>query len=216
VKSKFLLVVILISFAGCRNWNGIRGSGNIEEETRKIEKFEELEVSDAFSIRVTLGEEPSLKLKGDDNLLKYVKISNKGDRLIISTRKNINQKELMLVTITNPSLKKISASGANNINVRNIETERFNVDVSGACSIDLKGNAENLRIEMSGACSLDSEELISRNVKIDCSGASSAIVYAGESLTADISGASHVKFAGNPSHTDLDASGVSSIDAIDE
>ena len=151
-----------------------------------------------------------------DNLLKYVKISNKGERLVISTRKNINQKEEMRVTITNPSLRKISASGANNIKVRNIIADEFDVDVSGACSIGLKGDAENLRIDMSGASSLDAKALHSSYVKIDCSGASSAEIYAAESLTADVSGVSHLKFAGNPSLTNIKASGVSSIDAIGE
>ena len=215
MKSKILIAVILFSFLGCRNWGGIRGSGDVENEKRDIEQFEVLEVSGAFNVRVTLGEEPSLELSGDDNLLKYVKTSNKGNRLVISTRKNINPREEMRITITNPSLRKLDVSGANKIRIREIEADEFEVDISGACSIALRGNANRLMIDMSGASSLDAADLISKQVRIDCSGASNATVYAGESLYANASGVCNIKFEGNPVKTDLDASGVSSIESVD-
>ena len=111
MKIKILLVVIVLSLVGCRNWSGIRGSGDVEEETRSIEEFEVLELSGAFNVRVTLGEEPSLELSGDDNLLKYVKTKNRGNRLEISTRKNINPREEMRITITNRFMRRLDVSG---------------------------------------------------------------------------------------------------------
>jgi hypothetical protein len=91
MKLKILLAIILLTFTGCRYWNGVRGSGERSDETRSIEAFEELEVSGAFNVKVTLGEEPSLKISGDDNLLKYVKTLNKGNRRVVSTSKYINR-----------------------------------------------------------------------------------------------------------------------------
>ncbi len=215
MRTNILLVAILISLVGCRHWNGIRGSGDVGEESRDIEKFEVLEVSGAFSVRVTIGEEPSLKLSGDDNLLKYVRTRNKGNRLEISTRKNINPREGMKITITNPSIKALEVSGANEIKIRNINSDDFDLDISGACSVELEGVSERFSIDMSGASSLDAGDFHSRKVRIDCSGASSAKVHASESLYADVSGVSNVEFSGNPVKTDLDASGVSSIESVD-
>ena len=214
MRIKILLAVIIFSFVGCRNWNGIRGSGNVEEESRNIDSFEVLEVSGAFKVRVTLGEETSLKISGDDNLLKYVKTRNKGNRLEISTRKNINPRKEMRITITNPSLNKLEVSGANEVGIRNISTENFDVEISGACSVGLKGDTESLSIDMSGASSLDASEFYSKKVSIDCSGACSAEVYASESLKASVSGVCNVKFDGDPVKTNLDASGVSSIESV--
>jgi hypothetical protein len=215
MKAKILIALMIILFAGCRNWSGIRGSGDVKEESRNIESFEVLEVSGAFNIRVTLGEEPSLKLSGDDNLLKYVKTRNKGNRLVISTRKNINPRDEMRITITNPSLDMLDASGANEIRIRNINSDNFDLDVSGACSIELRGDAKRFSIDMSGASNLDASALYSKKVRIDCSGACSAKVYASESLYAGVSGVSNLEFEGNPVKTDLDASGVSSIESVD-
>jgi hypothetical protein len=215
MKTKIFLAVIMLTLVGCRDWSGIRGSGDVEEETRDIEKFEVLEVSGAFDVKVTLGEEPSLKLSGDDNLLKYVKIKNRGNRLEISTRKNINPREDMRILITNPSLNKLDVSRANTIKIRDIDAEEFEVNISGACSVALKGDTEKLRIDMSGASSLEAAELISKHVRVDCSGASNATVYASESIYADASGVCSIKFDGNPVKTDLDASGVSSIESLD-
>ena len=212
MRRTYIFIILFAAFlAGCRHW-GIRGSGDLAEETREIEQFSKIEVAGAFSVDVTVGESTSLKIETDDNLLKYVRTRTHGDKLIIDTKKDISPKSKLKVTISTQELTSIDASGANSLNVKGISTEKFYVDLSGACSADLEGCVDNLTIDISGAGSCDARELIAVNVKVDLSGASNADVYASESLDADISGVGNLDFYGDPKNVKSDVSGIGSID----
>lgn len=212
MKNKVLVVLTFLSIftIGCRFW-GIRGSGDRDYEIRNIDEFTELEVSGAFDVRVTVGETPKLEISGDDNLLKYVVTKVRGDKLIIETRKDLRQREQIRIIVSTYELESLDASGANDIKVRNIDCSRFYLGVSGACNIELEGKTNALRADMSGATSLEAGRLTAEEVRIECSGASNAEVYASEYLNAEASGVSNIKFWGDPDDTDVHASGVSSI-----
>ncbi len=210
-KILILFLVSIFTFTGCFHWSGVRGSGDIEEEYRDIDEFDELDVSGAFSVRLSVGESPGLKISGDDNLLRFVRTRVKGDKLIIDTKREINPRRKMKIIVSTPYLERLDASGANSIKVRGIDSENFRADISGACSVTLSGNTGIFDVDLSGATKLYADELRADRVKIDCSGASKAEVFAREYLNADASGVSKITFHGNPDDVRSDASGISSI-----
>jgi hypothetical protein len=86
---------------------------------------------------------------------------------------------------------------------------RFNV--SGASSVVLSGSADDLDADVSGASSLDLEDFPVGNASIGLSGASNGTVNLDGTLNADVSGASHLSYIGEPTLGDLETSGASSI-----
>jgi hypothetical protein len=198
-------------FSGCNHWRGIRGSGDISEEYRDIEEFSKLEVSGAFTVNLLVGDDPSLKISADDNLLKHIKTTVRGDRLIIETRKNINASEAIVIDVSTPFLNRVDASGANKVKVKGIDSDNFSVDISGANTVELEGRTDKFYADMSGATKLYAGELKAERVKVDCSGASKAEVYASESLDADASGASKISFTGDARDVRTDVSGVGRV-----
>ena len=86
---------------------------------------------------------------------------------------------------------------------------RFNV--SGASSVVLSGSADDLDADISGASSLDLEDFPVGNASIGLSGASNGTVNLDGTLNADVSGASHLSYIGEPTLGDLETSGASSI-----
>ncbi len=88
---------------------------------------------------------------------------------------------------------------------------RVRFDVSGASSVVLSGLADNLIADVSGASSLDLEDLPVGDVRVAFSGASNGKVNMDGTLNADLSGASHLYYIGEPILGDLETSGASSI-----
>jgi len=209
-KSIFLILILFAALTGCKVW-GVRGSGDIESETRNIEEFTSLDIGGAFCVKVIVGRDASLKISGDDNLLKYVRTRIKGDRLIIDTKKDIRPREDMKLYITTNELEELSSSGANDILVKGIDSERFTIDLSGAGNIVAVGNADKVEIEISGAGNIDTRELYAEEVVVSLSGACNADVYASEYLDAQVSGVGNIDYYGDPEDTDLDVSGIGSI-----
>ena len=212
MKVRFLSALIILSVlvSACGFW-GVRGNGRVKEENRTISAFEKLDAGGAFTIKVQVGPSPSLKISAEENLLRYIRTSVRGNRLVIDTRKSISPRKEILIEITTPSLSSVDVSGANNVSISNISASDFSLELSGAGHIYAEGDVENLDAELSGAGNIDAKNLKAKNVRISVSGAASADVFAKESLDASVSGVGSIDYFGDPEKTKTNVSGVGSI-----
>ena len=53
----FLFLFTALFVGGCGFW-GVRGNGNVKEESRQIEDFIHLDAAGAFTIKVNVGDDP--------------------------------------------------------------------------------------------------------------------------------------------------------------
>jgi len=84
-------------------------------------------------------------------------------------------------------------------------------NLSGASSVNLSGLADDLDAGVSGASRLDLENFSVNNASIGFSGASSGTVNMEGTLDANLSGASHLYYIGEPTLGVIDTSGASNI-----
>ncbi|MEW6194803.1 MAG: head GIN domain-containing protein [Bacteroidota bacterium] len=208
VISGFLLLTILVT--GCSFW-GVRGSGKLKSEARKVGDFSKVDASGAFTVNVKVGPPPSIKIQAEDNLLPLIKTYIRGNSLIIDTKKNISPRKEIKIYITTDQLDGIECSGANDIKADGIKSRDFSVELSGAGNIDLYGECEKVHAEISGAGHIDAKHLKSDHVFISVSGAASASVYASKYLDASVSGVGSIEYYGDPKETNTNVSGVGSI-----
>ena len=191
--------------------SGVAGSGVIKNEKRSISGFTAIDASGAFDIDVVCQKEPSLELEGDDNLLSLVKTEVRGSTLFISQERPFSVKKAIRVKLTVPNIESISSSGAGNFHVTQIKNEKLKIDTSGASTLEMSGETVALNLDMSGASKVDTERLRAARVKISLSGAGKATVFASEELSADVSGAGSVTYAGDPKTVNKNVSGVGSV-----
>ncbi len=212
-KIIFIITLLSIIIIGCRPW-GIKGNGNVIVEERNITSFNKVSVSGIFHVKIVSGKDFGVKIRAEENLMKYIETFKEGKTLYIETKRHLSPKKKMQVKITMPELLSIESSGVNKILAKNIETEKLDIDLSGAGEIKLVGRVDKLNADISGASELNAIKLKCSEVNIDISGASHAIVNAREALFVDASGASSVKYLGNPEKLVTDVSGVSSVKRI--
>ncbi len=210
LRNFLVLALVFLSVSAC-HFHGVKGNGNYKTEKRNIEDFSEIELSGAFDVNLTIDDKTTLEIKGDENLLKYIKTEVDGNTLSISTKKDLRPKNKIVINITTPELNAISVSGANDLVVKNLKNEEFFVNLSGAGSVNVEGETDELQVEISGAANLYAKELIANKVSVNISGASDAEVYAKESLDANVSGVGNITYYGNPSKVTPQISGVGSI-----
>ena len=208
VLSILLLAVIVL---GCRIGHGIRGNGELYVEDRDVKSFTKVEVSGAFEVFIEVGGEQSIEVSTDENLIDYVETKVQGSTLYIDTRRDIDPRTMLKVEISVPELKAIEGSGANTVKARGITSERFRIDLSGACKIAASGEVESMDISLSGASSCNVSKIEAIRVNADLSGASKAEVNVIEYLFADLSGASKLRYEGDPEKIKSDVSGASSL-----
>ena len=198
-------------------------------QTREISAFNKIDASGAPTIIYIQSDTLSLTIEGNaddmskietkvsDNTL-FIKSSGSfksGYKVKISAN-TLNSLSLSGATNfkTNGILKTdslvIESSGASNINA-DLNTKSVKAIVSGASDVTLIGVNENLFADVSGASSLKTYKLLSNNVEVTSSGASTAKVYASAKLRANATGASTVKFKGEPKEVSAEGSASSQI-----
>ena len=101
-------------------------------------------------------------------------------------------------------------SGASHI-TGNITADDAEFDISGASSVTLSGSANDLDANVSGASRLEIEDFPVHNADVNLSGASSGTINLDGTLDANLSGASHLYYIGEPTLGSLDISGGSTI-----
>ncbi len=104
----------------------------------------------------------------------------------------------------------IDVSGASRITGK-LDMANGHIEASGASTVDLSGSGKNLRVKASGASSAKLGEFKAQDVDISLNGASNGSVNMNGRLDADLSGASHLNYAGQVSLGKLQVTGASGL-----
>ncbi len=197
-----------------------------------LTNFDQLAMGSAFSIKVKKGTNFSIKATGELNDLDDLDASvGRTGVLEIKYRNNWrNSRDRMDIDIVMPSLRGVDFSGASVSTVEGFENERtLGYRLSGASKSTFVGSAERLSINLSGASELilngksglvigeisGASQLYAFDFPVDeadlnLSGASRARVRVVKFLKVDASGASSLRYLGDPT-VEQRLSGSSSV-----
>ena len=194
-----------------------RGSGRITHDERELGEFTTLEVGGAIEVTLEQGRPPRLLIDVDDNLVSEIVSEVSGDRLTLRARHRFSATHLKLVlrawkidaleitgssTVQAPAFvcKTLQAtvSGASHFRIPAFTAERLELDVKGASRVAVGGRANDLVLEASGASVVDLSAFEVRRARAELSGASVAQVWAADVLQGQASGASSLRYRGDP------------------
>ncbi len=215
LKSHLLVLFLTLGIAapGCTLLQvpAIQGNGNAKSETRPIGEFTQVEMKNAMNLELTLGAAPSLEVTTDDNLLGLIKTEIVDGTLKIYCNDSYSSKVGVKIKASAKTITHLNASGACNATVTGIAEKQFASHLSGASRAKLQGSTEFLTLEGHGASSFDALRLDAKTVEAELSGASNGEVTVSQTLKATTSGASNLKYAGNPPNVEKKESGASKI-----
>ncbi len=233
-----ILIVLIAANLACAVPFGVsivKGSGNIITEERDVSGFDRVAVSGAGRVIVAQGNEESLAVEIDDNLMQYIETRVRGGTLELGftdemEHKNIVPSGSIIFRLSVIDLTAIDISGAASFEIQELDTDRLEmvlsgagdvkinsltaadlvVTVSGAGNIDLAGQVETQEIALTGLGNYNASDLESQEATVRISGAGSATVWARDTLDVMIGGAGDVNYFGNPTVTQ-NISGVGKI-----
>jgi len=192
--------------------SGITGSGDIVTRTFDYQGFSVIEASYGFNLEVTQGNEYSITVSVDDNVVDRLKVSKSGDTLSIGLDPRTYERMNLVARITMPSLNNIEFSGGTQGDISGFtSTHDFDIALSGGSWATIVGSAGDLTIDASGGSHFDLSEFTVDDVDAELSGGSHGSVYVGGRLDADISGGSHLSYYGDPELGDIETSSGSTI-----
>lgn len=213
---------------------GERGSGNVVNETREVSNFHAIEIDYPAEVIIRQGNQESLEIEAEDNLLPNLKTEVRGGTLEIFYRreggKHVNPTKTVRITIVVRNLDEVdftsageltieglkatnlevSLSGAGDLDLKDVRLEELSVNLSGAGNMTASGVADTLDMTISGFGGFRGSDLHSKKAEVSISGAGSATVWVDDDLDASISGAGSVSYYGSPAVT-RQVSGVGDV-----
>jgi hypothetical protein len=205
-----------------------RGQGT---RTYDFRNFDELEMGHAFRVNLSAGSAFSVSARGELNDLDDLNIFVQDGKLVARYDNSWrNHRETMTIDIVMPDVRAVDFSGAVKAKLTGFENlpaldfelsgaskcdfdgsgREFSFDVSGASQLNLFGEGKYLDGDISGASQLNAFDMPVQESELEVSGASSARVSVSELLKVDASGASNVRYRGNP-NVDKKTSGGSTV-----
>jgi Putative auto-transporter adhesin, head GIN domain len=212
----------------------IVGSGKQVTVEKDLSGFSRVTASSAFRVDISQADGYSVAITVDEKVVPYLDVAVQGDTLRIALRSGLSLSGAMApmdAKVTMPKLTGLDLSGATQTKITgfksgenldanasgasqltgDIEAGSVRFGISGASRMTLQGKGQSMNLEASGASQANLEEFQVGNANVQVSGASRATVNATGRLDADVSGASTLRYAGNPTMGSIKSSGASTI-----
>lgn len=214
----------------------IKGNGKVVTIERSVGNYDAVASAGWFDVELVAGTEGELTLKGEENLLEYIKTEVKDGKLVIKTEKGVNLspsnwKSGILITVPIEDVGAVSLSGSGDVvSKTTIKTDNFKASVAGSGDISLSveantvktslsgsgdivlsGNAKNFEVSVAGSGDIKAYDLEADYVDATVSGSADIKVTAKEELRARVSGSGDISYKGNPKKIDSKTSGSGDI-----
>jgi hypothetical protein len=238
--SLLLAVVFLLSACSIPFISVVRGSGDVETETREVSGFSKIEMNGAGQLIITQGSTESLDIEAEDNVLPELTSEVKGETLVLgyknqTWRRSVIPTKPIIYTLTvvdlseitfngagdlemdslNTASLEITINGAGNIEIGNLQADELSVTISGTGSIRIAGEVESQSINIEGAGNYQATDLLSQKASIEVNGLGNSKLWVMESLDVAINGGGSVDYYGDPNLTQ-DINGLGNVNHLGE
>lgn len=231
-KEIILTVLVMLATTAQAGWfdRGVKGSGDMVTESREVGEFDRIETSGSWDVEVVVGDQRSLKLTFDDNIIELIRTEVDDGTLEIYCEESFSTRRNCKVEIMTPSLTEISSRGSGDISVERIEADRFDFDLSGSGDFDLNGHCREMMIHLagsgdgtlsgeadvvdirvSGSGDIDAVELKAKEAFVRVSGSGDVDVSCSELFDGRVSGSGDIAYYGKPSDVNTSVSGSGGI-----
>jgi hypothetical protein len=224
-------VVIAVSVIGCgKAGSSMTGSGNVIEKKLTNIAFTIVNIQGAFNAEIKQGDDFSVIISTDDNLVSRILISSKGDTLTLGIQAPASFFPTALkTTITMPRIYGLYLSGGAkaslvdfkstynfDLNVAEkstlngyIEAGITDFDISEGSQVTLKGVALELNLEVAGGSHLDLGDFIIHGARAKLKEGSEVIMNIVGKIDVTLNDASKIFYLGDPIITAATISGGS-------
>lgn len=197
-------------------------------EKRNVSGFDRVHIRDIGSLILTQGDEESLVVEADADVMAKVTTEIRGGELVLevgtgwldkltlglselSGRRvkyyltvreirelRISGKGDIIADEIDSEILKIGISGMGNITVSSLKAKKLSVNISGRGEFATAGSVVRQEASISGSGEYEAIDLESQSAVVKISGHGNASVWATEELEATISGYGKIEYRGNP------------------
>ncbi len=212
----FVLLASTLMLGSC--FNCVDGVGPKKTENRELEAFSKLEVNISADVMVHFGDENTIKISAQENLLSEIETYVQGKTFIIDSRYCLNPTETIRIDITTKNLSSITLNGSGGVHTSSVmEADDVNLQLNGSGQISadifsntldaaingsgdiiVNGTTQDLDMEINGSGDFKALGLKSFEADISIAGSGDADIKVLNELKVNITGSGSVTYVGSP------------------
>jgi hypothetical protein len=196
---------------------GVDGNGDREDESRSVAAFSRIRSDCELDVQVVQGDQQSLTVSLDSNLLDLVETRVSGDTLFVKLNDQVDQTVVgphILITVPQLSAAKLAGSGNMTLafdapeqpldlylsgsgDLRfNGTTAALGAYLSGSGDVRLEGETSDADLKLSGSGSIRGQRLAASSATIELSGSGDVSANVQDSVSVALSGSGEIDLFG--------------------
>jgi len=218
-------LIAAVSCAAIMTGMGIVGvsADETSEEMRALDTFTSIRNKGSFEVYVTVGEEQSVKVTADSDIIDKVETEVRGDTLHIELERNNNWRgyrniDVLRVDITVQNLEAVRVDGSGDYEVRGLtggdfkanvngsgdidlidaKADRLSIDIKGSGDVEASGECNTLEVEVKGSGDVSGRKMSCKSGDISIMGSGDVDATLNESVDVGIMGSGDVTVWGKP------------------
>lgn len=181
-----------------------------ESRSYDLADFDSIDISAGLQLVATAGSRQSVEVQTEEGDFSDFEIEVKDGVLYISrewNRLRWHQKKAdYKVIVTAPQIKGLEASSGSHSKLEDIDSRRFNADLSSGAMVFIAGRSDDCSIDISSGANLDARALICGSANVDVSSGGHGEVTVIKALVGDASSGGHMAVFGSPERVNIDRS----------
>jgi hypothetical protein len=209
-------------------------SDNRIENERDLEDVSRLYVSGVFNLYLIQGDKPSLKMNGEEDQIKNLKVTQRGDVLELKfeeIKNNFFGNSKPDVYLTLSELKEMEFDGVGNLKSEgpfkvdelelqgngvgnislNLEAKNIEADFNLMGNLTLEGSAEKITLSNEGIGNIEASQLLTQTMTLNSSGIGKVSVHCTGDLSITVNGIGAVSYTGNPNVIKEEINGIGKV-----
>lgn len=174
MKKLLPLFILLSLFLSACRLNTVDGSGNIVDNSRAVSGFSAVVFDVPGELTIVQGDQESIRVTGDDNLIDRVTAKVLGTTLYISLRPDdvwIAPTQPLRFVLNVKTLEQLSLNGSGDIKVDELKSNQFKLSVEGSGDVTLgKLTATTVDFDLNGSGDIDADAIRADGLSVKLNG----------------------------------------------
>lgn len=225
---------LLLAFSACTGNFSSKESDNQITEERDLDHVTQLYVSGIFNLYLSQGDKPSLRIDGDEELVKKLKVVQDGEKLELKfeeIKNNLFGDSRPDVYLTLSELEHLEFDGVGNIKSQNsFQVDKIRLEGNGVGNIllqfeaqeidaefnlmgnmTIKGNSKMIKLENEGIGNIEASGLTAEEMTLTSNGIGKVAVHCTGDLSITVNGIGAVSYTGNPNVIKEEINGIGKV-----
>jgi len=194
------------------------------EEMRDVGAFTKVSLQGSMDVEVKVGDEQSVKVIADSDIIQYLRTRVRGGELEIDLKHDNGHRNIfrhikkMQVIITVPSLEGAEVHGSGDMLVENAVADNFDIEVhgsgdavfenakvktldvelQGSGDIEMDGTCDTVHIELRGSGDIKATDMECKAADVQLQGSGDVNVFASDSADVTVRGSGDIRVSGKP------------------